>query len=159
MWTLNFIIGQRTPVNQGVMSFHGETVPCVCALLLWLSLLLNNTLPCWCSWLLGLFFNDVYAQCETGQTLNLVNYVYDGVIGESLWCNKHSDRVGSSWVNAGLSQCLFSSRNLYSLGSERSAWRYPDFYNIIKFLFFKKRNQLGPDLNQQLQPDHIPCGG
>lgn len=29
-------------------------------------------------------FNDVYAPCETAQTLNLVNYVYDGVIVEWL---------------------------------------------------------------------------
>lgn len=125
---------------RGSCHFMVGPCPCVCALLLWLSLLLNNTLPCWWSWLLWLFFNDVYAPWETGQTLNLVNYVYDGVIGESLWCNKRSDRVGSSWVNAGLSHCLFSSRSLYSLGSERSAWRYPDFYSIIKFVcfFYKK---------------------
>lgn len=81
-------------------------------------------------------FNDVYAPCETAQTLSLVNYVYDGVIVESLWCNKHRDRVGFSWVNAGLSQCLFSNKNLYSLRSERSAWRYPVFFNKIKFWFF-----------------------
>lgn len=29
-------------------------------------------------------FNDVYAPCETAQTPNLVNYVYDGVLVESL---------------------------------------------------------------------------
>lgn len=35
------------------------------------------------------YFDDVYAPCEPAQTPNLVNYVYDGVIMEALWCNKH----------------------------------------------------------------------
>lgn len=32
----------------------------------------------------GYFVNDVYEWCEPAQTLNLVNYVCDGVIVESL---------------------------------------------------------------------------